>query len=90
MKRVYIKIFEATCPHCGKRLDSSTAADDNGERAPEPRDPSICNKCAGVSVFTDDMQLAIPDREILDEWRAKPELWKAIDAAVETVKARNR
>jgi len=81
----HIKAFDETpCPQCGKLHDSSENADD-AERKPEPGDPSICNRCAFVAVFNDEMQLVRPDRETIERWDAEPGLWKAIDDAVNTV-----
>jgi len=88
MKTIYDKAFDETpCPHCGKLLDSSTNADD-GDRGPQPGDPSICNRCAGIAVFMPDMSLALPDRETLEEWKSDPDCWAAIDRAVDTVMQR--
>jgi hypothetical protein len=85
----HIKIIDTACPHCGKVLDSSTNADD-GTRGPLPGDPSVCNRCALIALFDPEMKLVVPTLETLAEWREVPGLWESIEAAVETVKARNR
>ena len=53
MPSYLINHFRADCPHCGKPLNS-TAAAEPGVPQPGPGDLSVCWGCVNVIVFTVD------------------------------------
>lgn len=83
----HLKIYEAHCPHCGKLHTSAENADD-GQRAPRPGDPSVCNRCARIVMFSPEMQLVPVPPETLEEWMKDDELSFVIAHAIATVKTR--
>lgn len=54
----------ATCPHCGHRLDLATGIDHT--LMPRPGDVSICIECASILIFDDAM---MPREPTVDEWK---------------------
>jgi len=52
-------VLKNTCPFCGHETDHTTDPGDS-IAFPVPGDPSICWKCAGVSVFDDKLDLRKP------------------------------
>lgn len=56
------KAPQARCGHCGVPLNRAT--DDEGTR-PNAGDLSVCWNCAGVNLFTDELQLtALTDAQV--------------------------
>lgn len=52
------------CPHCGYKVDHATSL--QGKHTPAPGSVTVCIKCAGVSQYTETMDLASFDPALLD------------------------
>jgi hypothetical protein len=57
------RIAESKCPCCGHKVDSAMETVGNTHEGPKSGDWSVCIRCAGISVYGDDMQLRLPSDE---------------------------
>ena len=48
------KLNEASCPHCGYKMNGATPSNEETEGAPTPGALSICINCLTVNQFADD------------------------------------
>lgn len=71
------------CPYCGAVHDLASGLD-NREK-PDSNSVSVCLKCAGISLFTDELTLREPTaRELIDLQRSIA--WAQIERAVRIVR----
>lgn len=60
----HTRVAASDCPYCG--LHANTATDVTGTRGPKPGNYTICLKCAGLSIFKEDLSLREAEEEDLE------------------------
>jgi hypothetical protein len=69
-------IPEQRCPYCGNVLNRSTRM--MGDGVPDKDDVSLCIRCGGLTVYTEDRSLRRPSIEELAEIKAS-DAWPEIE-----------
>lgn len=64
------------CPHCAEAMDGLEGPADG----PSAGDITICMRCAGIAVFTDQMTLRKPTTGELVTLLREPDLQRVVDA----------